>query len=165
MVLTLRPAELENLVTPLVVTCGNIQVQTSPEPTTFDITGKTIVSVKLTLAAARANCPELTLESFMRQLLNNIKIQQTTLPQPTEWQMEELPITFNALTPVPIQANIDGVVLQFDATAITDAFPPGTQELRCYNITRQGTTGEARFNERASLVVSFTIPDTAPMLL
>ena len=108
MVLTLRPAELENIVTPLVVTCAKIQIQTRHEPTTFDPTGKTIVSFKLALAAARTNCPELTLESFMRQLLKNMKIQQTTLTGPTEWQMEELPTTLNALTPVPIQANIDG---------------------------------------------------------
>ena len=83
--------------------------------------------------------------------------------------MEELPITFDALTPVPIQTNIDGVDMRFDATVITDAFPPGTclgtQELRCYNITRQDTTGEARIDERASLVVSFTISDATPLPL
>ena len=124
MVLTLRPAELENIVTHLVVTCGKIQIQTSPEPTTFDLTGKTIVSVKLGLAASRAKCPELNRESFKRQLLNK-KIQQTTLTRPTEGQTEELPTTFNAFMTVPIQANIDRVDMRFDATVITDVFPLG----------------------------------------
>ena len=73
MVLTLRLVEMENIKTPLVVICGKTQIQTSPEPTTFDPTGKTIMSVKLALAAVRTNYPDPTLESFMRQLLDNKK--------------------------------------------------------------------------------------------
>ena len=65
MVQTLRPAELENIVTPLVITCGRIQIQFSPEPTTFDLTGRTVVSAKLALATAKTDCPELTLESYI----------------------------------------------------------------------------------------------------
>ena len=96
-------------------------------------------------------------------------MQQITLPRPEEWQIEGLPGTSNALAPVPIQADIDRVVMRFDATVIIDTFPPGiclgSQELRCYNINRQDTTGEARLDERASLVVSFSIPDAARMPL
>ena len=83
--------------------------------------------------------------------------------------MEELPTTFNAFMTVPIQANIDRVDMRFDATVITDVIPLGiclgAQELPWYNIPRQDTTSEARIDERASLVVSFTIPETAPMPL
>ena len=169
MVLTLRPAELENMTTPLVITCGTIQIQTCPEPTTFDLTGRTVVSAKLALASAKTDCPELTLESYIRKLTDDTKVQQITLPRPTEWQAKGLSATFSALTPVPKQANIDGVDMRFDATVITDNFPPGvclgSQELRCYNIMRQDTTGEARIDKRASLVVSFSIPDAAPMPL
>ena len=41
----------------------------------------------------------------------------------------------------------------------------GQHELRCYNIDQQEPTGEARIDERVSLVVSFTIPDAAPIPL
>ena len=40
MVLMLRPAEAAHVVTPLTVTCGKIQIQTNPEPTTFDPSGR-----------------------------------------------------------------------------------------------------------------------------
>ena len=77
--------------------------------------------------------------------------------------------TYHAYSPVPLKVNIDGVDACFGATIITDAFPPGTSlgqhELRCYNIDQQEPTGEARIDERASLVVSFTIQDAAPMPL
>ena len=109
------------------------------------------------------------MESYIGKLTDNTKVQQITLSRPAEWQIEGLPATFNALTAVPIQANIDGVDMRFDATVITDAFPPGiclgTQELRCDNINRQDTTCEARIDERASLVVSFSMPDAASMPL
>ena len=50
-----------------------------------------------------------------------------------------------------------------------DLFPPGVclgpQELKCYNINRHEPTGEARIDENASLVVSFMIPEAAPIPL
>ena len=50
-----------------------------------------------------------------------------------------------------------------------DVFPAGIclgpQELRCYNISRQEPTGEARIDERASLVVCFMAADAAPIAL
>ena len=52
--------------------------------------------------------------------------------------------------------------MRFDACVVMDMFPSGIclgpQELKCYNISRQEPTGEARIDERASLVVSFVIP-------
>ena len=74
MVLTLRPTEIENIVTPLMVTCGKIQILNSPEPTTFDLAGKTVMSIKLALAAAKTDRPELTRESLMKEKTNNQKI-------------------------------------------------------------------------------------------
>ena len=52
---------------------------------------------------------------------------------------------------------------------MVDVFPPGLclgpQELKCYNINHQEPTGEARIEERASLVVSFVVPHAAPIPL
>ena len=52
---------------------------------------------------------------------------------------------------------------------VVDVFPPGLclgpQELKCYNINHQEPTGEARIDERASLVVSFVVPHAAPIPL
>ena len=45
MVLMLRPAEAAHVATPLTITCGKIQMQSSPEPTTFDPSGRTIMSI------------------------------------------------------------------------------------------------------------------------
>ena len=55
--------------------------------------------------------------------------------------------------------------MHLEATIIADAVSHGIcfgqQELRCYNIGQQEPTGDARINERASLVVSITIRDAA----
>ena len=56
-VLVLRPADLPGMSPPLTVTCGDKQVQTSLEPTTFDPQGRTLISVHLMLAAERKQCP------------------------------------------------------------------------------------------------------------
>ena len=52
---------------------------------------------------------------------------------------------------------------------VVDVFPPGLclgpQELKCYNINHREPTGEARIDERASLVVSFVVPHAAPIPL
>ena len=57
----------------------------------------------------------------------------------------------------------------FEACAVVDVFPPGiclgAQELKCFNINHQEPTGEARRDERASLVVSFVVPQAAPIPL
>ena len=64
---------------------------------------------------------------------------------------------------------MDGVYVKFEACVVVDVFPPGLclgpQELKCYNINHQEPTGEARIDERASLVVSFVVPHSAPIPL
>ena len=75
----------------------------------------------------------------------------------------------NRVFPVPVYATLDGVDMKFEAGVVRDVFPAGIclgpQELRCYNISRQEPTGEARVDERASLVVSFMVHDAAPIPL
>ena len=64
---------------------------------------------------------------------------------------------------------MDGVDVMFEACVVVDVFPPGiclgAQELKCSNINHQEPTGEARIDERASLVVSFVVPQAAPIPL
>ena len=64
---------------------------------------------------------------------------------------------------------MDGVDVMFEACVVVDVFPPGIclgpQELKCYNINHQEPTSEARIDERASLVVSFVVPQAAPIPL
>ena len=52
---------------------------------------------------------------------------------------------------------MDGVDVMFGACVVVDVFTPGiclgAQELKCYNINHRKPTGEARIDERASLVV------------
>ena len=49
LVFWLRPAEAAHIATPLTITCGEIQMQSNPEPTTFDPSGRTIISSCLLL--------------------------------------------------------------------------------------------------------------------
>ena len=64
---------------------------------------------------------------------------------------------------------MDGVDVNFEACVVVDVFPPGIclgpQELKCYHINHKEPTGEARIDERASLVVSFVVPHAAPFPL
>ena len=165
----LRPAEAAHVATPLTVTCGKIQIQTNPEPTTFDPSGRTIMSARLLLAVERETHSELTIDALIEEITANENCRQLTLPQPEEWQKKGVTSTYHAYSPIPVKVCIDGVDMRFGATIITDAFPPGIclgpQELRCYNIDAQEPTGEARIDERASLVVSFVVPDAAPVSL
>ena len=169
MVLMLRPAEAAHVATPLTVTCGKIQIQTNPEPTTFDPSGRTIVSVRLLLAIERKTRPELIIDALIDEMTANENYQQLTLPQPEEWQVKGVTSTYHAYARIPVKVCIDGVDMRFGATIITDAFPPGIclgpRELRCYNIDTQEPSGEARIDERASLVVSFVVLDAAPVPL
>ena len=169
MVLMLRPAEMAHRATPLTITCGKIQIQTSPEPTTFNLSGRTIMSIRLSLAIEQETRPEITIETLMNEIATNENYRQSTLPQPEEGQVEGVTSMYHAYSPIPVRACIDGVDMRFEAPVITDAFPPGIclgpQELRCYNIDTQEPSGEATIDEHASLVVSFVIPDAAPVLL
>ena len=69
MVLMLRPAEAAHVATPLIITCGKIQMQTNPEPTTFDPSGRTIMSILLLLAIEREQRPDLTIDALSMKLL------------------------------------------------------------------------------------------------
>ena len=125
MVLMLRPAEAAHVATPLIVACGKIQIQTNPEPITFDPSGRTIMSVRLLLAIERETRPELTIDALIDEIIANENYQQMTLPQPEEWQVKGVTSTYHAYSPIPVKVCIDCVDMRFGATIITDAFPPG----------------------------------------
>ena len=59
--------------------------------------------------------------------------------------------------------------VKLEAYVIMDIFPPGIslglQEISSYSISRQETTGENPKDERASLVVSFVVPEANPVPL
>ena len=169
MVLMLRPAENTHVAIPLNITCRKIQLQVNAEPTTFDPSGRTIISIRLLLAIEREQRPEMTIDDLIEEISVNPQYHQFTLPQPEEWPVKGVTSTYHAYSPIPVKMNMDDLDIRFEATVITDAFPPGIclglQELRSYSINKQEPTGEARIDERASLVVSFTIPDAAPLLL
>ena len=147
----LHPAEPPAFYTPLTITCGAKQVQTCLEPTTFDPQGRTLISIHLMLAAEQLRRPTLTPAKLWVEF---------ELPRPKEWY---------APGDSETHATMNGVDVKFEACVVVDVFPPGiclgTQELKCYNINHQEPTGEARIDERASLVVSFVVPHAAPIPL
>ena len=167
-VLMLRPADQATVNAPLTVTCGTKQVQTGLESTTFDPSGRTLLSVHLVLASEQRIRPDLTLEKLKLELASNPAVKRISLPLPKEWYTEGEASTYTAYSPVPVHANIDGVDMKFDASVVVDVFPQGVclgpHELRCYSISKPEPTGEARIDERASLVVSFAAPDANPNL-
>ena len=59
--------------------------------------------------------------------------------------------------------------MKIDASVVVDVFPQGIclgpHEFCCYGISKQEPTDEARMDERASLVVSFAVPDANPIPL
>ena len=91
------------------------------------------------------------------------------MKRPKEWCGEKESKTLSSYASVPVNATLDGVYMRFDACVVIDMFPPGIclgpQELKSYNINREEPTGEARIDERASLVVSFIIPEATPIPL
>ena len=166
-VLMLHPAELPAFYTPLTITCGAKQVQTCLEPTTFDPQGRTLISIHLMLAAEQLRRPALTLAKLWVEL--SLLYRRVELPRPKEWYVPGDSETLTTYSPVPICATMDGVDVKFEACVVVDVFPPaiclGPQELKCYNINHQEPTGEARTDERASLVVYFVVPHAAPIPL
>ena len=90
-------------------------------------------------------------------------------PRPKQWYVPGESETLTTCSPVPVCATMDGVDVKFEAWVVVDVFPPGLclgpQELKCHNINHQEPTGEARIDERASLVVSFVVPHAAPIPL
>ena len=94
---------------------------------------------------------------------------QIDVRRPEEWCGEGESKTLTSYAPVSVIATLDSVDMRFDACVVMDMFPPciclGPQELKCYNINRQKATGEATNDERASLVVSFVVPEAATIPL
>ena len=168
-VLLLRPADQATVNAPLTVTCGTKQVQTGLESATFDPSGRTLLSVHLVLASEQQIRQDLTLEKLKLELASNPAVKRISLPLPKKWYIEGEASTCTAYSPVPVHANIDGVDMKFDASVVVDVFPQGVclgpHELRCYSISKPEPTGEARIDERASLVVSFAVPDANPIPL
>ena len=166
-VLMLHPAQPPAFYTPLTFTCDAKQVQTCLESTTFDPQGRTLISIHLLLAAEQVRRPTLTLAKLWVEL--SILYTRVELPRPKEWYAPGKSKTLTTYSPVPVCATMDGVDVKFEACVVVDVFPPGLclgpQELKCYNINHQEPTGEARIDERASLVVSFVVPHAAPIPL
>ena len=166
-VLMLHPTEPHAFHTPLTITCGAKQVQTCLEPTTFDPQGRTLISIHLLLAAEQVRRPTLTLAKLWVEL--SFLYTRVELPRPKEWYVPGESETLTTYSPVPVCATMDGVDVKFEACVVVDVIPPGIclgpQELKCYNINHQEPTGEARIDERASLVVSFVVPHAAPIPL
>ena len=163
----LHPAKPPAFYTPLTITCGAKQVQTCLEPTTFDPQGRTLISIHLMLAAEQMRRPTLTLAKLWVEL--SLLYRRVELPRPKEWYAPGDSDTLTTYSPVPICATMDGVDVKFEACVVMDVFPPGIclgpHELKCYNINHQVPTGEARIDERASLVVSFVVRHAAPIPL
>ena len=166
-VLMPHPTEPPAFHTPLSITCGAKQVQTCLEPTTFDPQGRTLISIHLLLAAEQIRRPTLTLAKLWVEL--SILYTRVELPRPKEWYVTGESETLTTYSLVPVCATMDGLDVKFEACVVVDVFPPGIclgpQELKCYNINHQEPTGEARIDERASLVVSFVVPHAAPIPL
>ena len=101
-------------------------------------------------------------------LAANPAYKQIEVRRSDEWYVEGVSRTFSSYAPVPV-STLDGVDMKLDACVVMDKFPPGIcsgpQELRCYNINRHEPTGVARIDNCASLVVSFLVPDNAPISL
>ena len=167
----LHPAEPPAFHTPLTITCGAKQVQTCLEPTTFDPHGRTLICVHLLLAAELALTLAKTLT--LAKLWAELTILYKRVELPKEYHKKwYAPVDSDMLTtysPVPICATMDGVNVKFEACVVVDVFPSGTclgsRDLKRYNINHQEPTGEARIDERASLVVSFIVPHKAPIPL
>ena len=161
--LILRPVDQITVNAPPTVTCGTKQVQTCLESTTYDTCGRTLLSVHLMLVLEQQIRPDLTLEKLKLELATNPAVKEISLPLPKEWYTEGEPSRCTAYTPVAGHANIDGVDMKLDASVVGNVFPPGLclgpHELRCYSISKQKPTGDTRIDERASLVVSFAVPD------
>ena len=148
---------------PVVITCGEKQVPTTIEAPAPDCT-ETLISIHLLLSAEQKSRPELTLAQLKEELCRNSKFSITARPLPHFTREDETKLApiqkVKTISPVPVAINVDGVDMKFDAIVVIEGYFPqglylGRQELRCYNIGIQDTQGEARIDERASLVVAF----------
>ena len=166
-VLMLHPAEPPAIYTPLTISCGAKHVQTCLEPTTFDPQGRTLIFIHLMLAAEQLRSPTLSLAKLWVEL--SLLYKRVELPRPKKWYALGDSDTLTTYSPSPFCVTMDDVVVKFEVCEVVDVFPPciclGPQELKCYSISRQDPTGEARIDERASRVVSFIVPHATPIPL
>ena len=158
---------------PVVVTCGEKQVLTTLEAPAPDCT-ETLISIHLLLSAEQKMRPTLTLSQLKEELCRNVKYTIAARPLPHFAREDETKLApiqkVKTVSPVPVAINVDGVDMKFDAIVVLEGHFPqglylGRQELRCYNIGVQDAQGEARIDERASLVVAFgnTIQEPIPL--
>ena len=158
---------------PVVVTCGEKQVLTTLEAPAPDCT-ETLISIHLLLSAEQKSRPTLTLTKLKEELCRNVKYTIAARPLPHFAREDETKLApiqkVKTISPVPVAINVDGVDMKFDAMVVLKGHFPqglylGRQELRCYNIGVQDAQGEARIDERASLVVAFgnTIQEPIPL--
>ena len=122
-VLMLHPAKSPAFFTPLTITCGAKQVQTSLEPTTFDPQGRTLISIHLMLAAEQLRRPTLTLAKLWVEL--SLLYKRLEIPLPKECYVPGNSDTLTTYSLVPICATMDGVNVMFEACVVVDVFPPG----------------------------------------
>ena len=127
MFLMLRPAEADHVATPLTITCGKIQIQTSPEPTTFDPSRRTIMLIRLLLAIELEQRSNPTIDALIDEIAENQEYRQLTFPQPEEWQVKGMTPTYHAYSPVPVKVNMDRVNVCFKDTILTNKNQPGKQ--------------------------------------
>ena len=153
------------------MTCNEKQFSTTLEAPALDCT-EALISIHLLLSAEHKARPNLTLAQLKEELCcnNNLTIASRPLPHFTRKDETKLAQIQKVKTvePVPIAIKVDGVHLRFDAIGVLDGnFPQGLhlgkQELRSYNIGVQDAQGEARIDERASLVVAFGTPLQKPL--
>ena len=119
------------------------------------------------LAAEQLRRPTLMLAKLWVEL--QALYRRVEIPRPKEWYAPGDSDTLTTYSPVPICATMDGVDVMFEACIVVDVFPPGiclgAQELKRYNLNNQKPTSVVRIDERASLVVSFVVPQVAPIPL
>ena len=108
--------------------------------------------------------PALTLARLKQELCKKTKYTIAARPLPQFTREDETKLApvqkVKTISPVPVAINVDGVDMKFVAMVVLEGHFPqrlylGRQELRCYNIGVQDVPGEARIDERASLVVAF----------
>ena len=125
---------------------------------------ETLISIYLLLLADQKSRPELTLAQLKEELYRNSKYSITARPLPHFIREDETKLApiqkVKTISPVPVAINVDGVDMKLDDIVVIEGYFPqglylGRQELRCYNIGVQDTQGEARIDERASLIVAF----------
>ena len=158
---------------PVVVTCDEKKILTTLEAPAPDCT-EIRISIHLLLSAQQKARPNVTLSQLKEELCRNTNLTLASRPLQHFSRKDETKLAqvqkVKTIAPVPIAINVDGVDMSFDAIVVLEGhFPQGLylcrQELRSYNFGVQDAPGEARIDERASLVVEFGTPMQKPIQL